>query len=155
MFFLELCRKLNQKKISYCVVGGTAVALHGAIRGTLDVDLVITLNEKSFIGMENALREMGLESRLPVRAKEIFQFREEYISNRNLIAWGFINPSNPAQQVDIILTEDVDSLSPVTLRLHGTKVRVASIEGLIRMKKKSKRPQDIEDILALQELQKR
>ena len=155
MFLINLCRNLNLKKIPYCVVGGTAVALHGAVRGTLDVDLAIALSEETFIETEKVLRAMGLESRLPVRAQEVFHFRKEYITRRNLIAWSFLNPTNPAQQVDIIITEDANDLSPVTLKLHGTKVRVASVEGLIRMKQKSSRPQDIEDIQALQELKKR
>ncbi|MEN9722200.1 MAG: hypothetical protein RJB38_186 [Pseudomonadota bacterium] len=155
MFVLELCKKLDERKIPYCLVGGTAVALHGAIRGTLDIDLVTTLNERSFIGIESLLGEMGLEARLPVRAREVFQFREEYITRRNLIAWSFVDPTHPARQVDVIITEDLRSLSPVSMKIHGTKVRVASIEGLIQMKGKSNRPQDIEDIKALKGLLKK
>ncbi len=155
MFILDLCKALESSKIDYCLVGGVAVGLHGAIRGTLDIDIVVALNEKTFASAEAVLARLGLEPRLPLRAKELYQFREEYLKRRNLVAWGFIDPKQPQRQVDIILTHSPSELSPITLTVHGRKLKVASIEGLIRMKKKSGRPQDREDVKALQELLRR
>jgi len=40
-----------------------------------------------------------------------------------------------------------------TIKISGKNVRIASIADLILMKKKAKRPQDIEDIKALEKLQ--
>ena len=90
--------------------GGHAVALHGAVRGTVDLDLVLALSRGNFTAAEASLNGMGLESRLPLKAEEVFDFREEYIRNRNLIAWSFVNPADPTEIVDIILTEDLDSM---------------------------------------------
>ena len=41
MFIHEICAALEHAEVSYAVVGGYAVALHGAVRGTVDVDVVI------------------------------------------------------------------------------------------------------------------
>lgn len=41
MFLIELCQSLEQHNVRYALVGGYAVALHGAVRGTVDVDFVI------------------------------------------------------------------------------------------------------------------
>lgn len=157
MFVLELCRALETEKIDYCLVGGLAVALHGAIRGTIDADLVVALDEKTLAQVEAVLNRLGLESRLPLKSREVFQFRKEYISKRNLIAWSFIDSMNPIRQVDIVLTHAPADLEPVTLKIHGQSVRVASISKLIEMKQKAGRPQDLEDakaLLSLKDLRK-
>ena len=152
MFVLDLCRALETQKIDYCLVGGLAVALHGAIRGTMDVDLVVALDEKTFAQVEAVLNRLGLVSRLPLESREVFQFRKEYLSKRNLIAWSFIDSTNPIRQVDIVLTHAPVELDPITLKIHGQNVRVASISKLIEMKQKAGRPQDFEDAKALQSL---
>jgi len=42
MTFLEsICRAFEQAKVPYAIVGGHAVALHGALRGTVDIDFVL------------------------------------------------------------------------------------------------------------------
>ena len=152
MLIDNVIQALNQHKVQYALVGGYAVALHGAVRGTVDIDFVIALNQRSFRQTEKALNSIGLKSRLPIVADEAFNFREEYIKNRNLIAWSFNNPDNPLEIVDIIITEDAKQIKSVTKTFNGTKIKIAAIDDLIKMKKKSGRKQDIEDIKALEDL---
>ncbi|MCB0392342.1 MAG: hypothetical protein KDD58_13700 [Bdellovibrionales bacterium] len=150
MFLIEVCKALKAKRVSYAVVGGYAVALHGAVRGTVDIDIVVKISEKSFISAEAALKSIGLTPRLPVTGKEVFLFREEYISNRNLIAWSFVDQKDPTKVVDIILTEDLSDLKTKVIPVGKEKLRILDIDDLIRMKKKSGRKQDLEDIKALE-----
>lgn len=152
MFFLEVIKGLNAAKIKYALVGGYAVNLHGAQRGTMDIDLVIALDKKSFLKIEEVLKSLGLTSRLPVNGSDVFLFRNEYISKRNMIAWSFTNFKKPNEVVDIIITEDARKMKIQKFSVHNTPVKVASIEDLIQMKKKSKRPQDLSDIDALKRI---
>jgi len=152
MWLLEVVDAVKCAKVPYAVAGGFAVALHGAIRGTLDIDLVISLKAKHLEAIEKALHGLRLVSRIPVTHLEISQFRQEYIKNRNLIAWGFIDPKNPAHMVDLLLTEDVSEQSLVKKKIHGVEVNILSIASLIRMKKKAGRLQDLEDIRALEKI---
>jgi len=152
MFIQRLIKSLNQHKVAYALVGGYAVALHGAIRGTVDVDLVIGLEQGQFRQLQAAMLALGLQPRLPVDADEIFAFREEYIRNRNLIAWSFYNPANPLEVVDVLITEDLQKIESVTMSVGRQKIVVASIADLIAMKTKASRPQDLEDIKALKRL---
>ena len=154
MFLLNVCHALNEAKVRYGVVGGYAVALHGAVRGTVDLDLVLSLGEKNFVSAEKVFRALGLESRLPLDARQVIRFREEYIRNRNLTAWSFYDPVSPKNQLDIVLTEDLNEMETQVIRIRGVKVRIASIPSLIRMKIRSGRPQDVEDVRALKELLK-
>ena len=153
MNFLErVCACLEKNKIPYALVGGYAVALHGATRGTVDIDFIVRFQEADFIALEKALGSIGLKPRLPVTAKEVFQFRQEYIEQRNLIAWSFINPNNPLEIVDVIITENLADCSVATKDFGKLKVKVLSKKDLIKMKKKSGRPQDLLDVDALERL---
>ncbi len=154
MLLTKLVTALNQWKVPYAIVGGYAVALHGAVRGTVDVDLVLRLKERDFVLLEEALLSIGLESKLPLRAKQVFQYREEYIANKNLIAWNFYNPKVPVEAVDVILTENLSDMKSMTIMWGGLKINVAAIEDLIAMKSKADRPQDRADIDALNKILK-
>jgi len=152
MFLNTVLKALNKAKIRYMLVGGYAVALHGAVRGTVDLDFVIALEKGQFIAIEKAMLSIGLKPRLPVSAEEMFNFRKEYIKNKNLIAWSFINDANPLELVDIIITHDADKMKVVVKKIGNTAVNIAAIDELIKMKKLSARPQDLEDIKALEKL---
>lgn len=152
MFLKRLAIALKQSNINYALVGGYAVALHGAIRGTIDIDLVIALEHEQFIKLEKALGTLGLKSHLPITAEDVFNYREEYIKRRNLVAWNFINAKNPTEVVDVIITYDVTELDTVDIQFEDVKIPVVSKQALINMKKASARPQDLVDVTALQKL---
>jgi hypothetical protein len=153
MFVKRVIQSLDKYKVCYALVGGYAVALHGVLRGTVDIDLAIGLQKRQFAAVEKAMAEIGLQPRLPVSAEDVFVFRNEYIQNRNLKAWSFSNPDNPLEMVDILITEDAKKIKTVEKKVDRLRIRVASIADLIRMKTLSGRPQDIEDIKALEKMQ--
>lgn len=150
MFLLKLCDTLNKHKVDFAICGGWAVALHGVVRGTVDVDIAVAMTKQNLALAEKALMDLGLRSSLPLTANEVFNFRKEYIEKRNLIAWSFVNPKNPIEVVDIIITYAKKNLAVKVVTLNGKKVPVLAMEQLIAMKKKSGRPQDLEDARALE-----
>lgn len=154
MFLYEVIEALNSVKARFALAGGFAVALHGAVRGTVDLDIVIALTPLNLANVEKGLMNIGLRSRIPVGAKEIAQFRKEYIEKRNLIAWNFYHPNDPTRLVDVILTHDVKEMKTISIRSGGYVIPVLSVEELIKMKQKSGRPQDLEDIKALKSIKK-
>ena len=152
MLIHATCKALKEAKVPYAIVGGHAVALHGAVRGTVDIDFIIKWTLGNLKKAEKALTSIGLVSRLPINAESVFQFRDEYIQNRNLIAWNFYDPLNQANQVDLVITDDLANVSVERFRTAQADIRVLSKPDLIAMKKKSGRPQDLEDIKALKKL---
>jgi hypothetical protein len=151
-FINDVCTALDQAGVRYAIVGGYAVALHGAVRGTMDVDIVINWNLGSLQKTVKALNGIGLVSSLPVGAEEVFQFRDEYIENRNLIAWNFYNPGDISQLVDIIITYDFKGRGRQKLSTRSGPLHVLNLTELIDMKSASSRPQDLEDVKALESL---
>lgn len=152
MFLLKVWDRLAKDKVGCALAGGFAVALHGAVRGTLDIDLVLKATASNFAAAERALRALGLESRLPVNASEIFSFRKEYIEKRNLIAWSFVNPQDATEIVDLLLPYDLAKMETKSIAFQNRKLRVLSLEELIKMKSQAGRKQDLEDVRALKVL---
>lgn len=154
MFIQRVSEALRERGVPFAIVGGYAVALHGAVRGTVDLDIVLRLKREDFIAAEEALRSVGLMPRLPVSAAQVFDFRQEYIENKNLIAWSFSNPSNPTEVVDVIVTHDLRKLRVKDIPFGKRTLPVLALDDLIAMKTAGGRPQDLEDVKALRELRR-
>lgn len=152
MFLIKVIQALEKYQVQYAIAGGLAVALHGAVRATIDLDIVIALNKKNFENAEKALLAIQLIPKLPVNASQVYNFREEYINNRNLIAWSFYNPQQGLEVVDIVITEDLKKLKTKKISIHGHKVVILALTSLIQMKKNAGRPQDLDDVKALEHI---
>ena len=154
MLIDRLTRALKKYKVQYAIAGGWAVALHGAVRGTVNIDVALVLNLKNLKLAEAALQSMGLVSRLPVTPDDLIGFREQYILNKKLLAWRFINPEDYTEIVDLLIVEDLKDLKVQKIKVGAETIPVVAKSALIQMKKKSGRPQDLEDIKALEAIEK-
>lgn len=151
MFFYDLIDSFQKAKLPFAVVGGYALALHGIVRATVDADFVLKIDLKNYKKAEDCLKALGLTSRIPVRAEDIIQFREEYIKNRNLIAWSFVDFKNPSRQVDILITKDIADIDIIKIPVASRKIPVVSLNSLLKMKIEANRPQDQIDVLMIKE----
>ncbi len=131
------------------------MALRGAARGTIDLDLVISLSLDNLENAEKALQGLGFQSRIPVSAREVFENRERYISERNLIAWNFYNPKKLIESVDILIAYDLKSMDSTLMEIGKCWVPVLTLDSIIAMKSSSDRPQDAADIAALKSVRSR
>ena len=145
----ELVKALKKEKINYMIVGGYAVNFHGYSRNTVDIDLIIKFTLANLKKIEKLLQQMGMVSRLPIDAVSVYKFRDEYIKNRNLIAWNFYNENDPTDQIDILINHDVSDFKSEKFRVGQLEFKVISKEDLIRMKKKAGRDKDLLDIKEL------
>ncbi|WP_415061222.1 nucleotidyl transferase AbiEii/AbiGii toxin family protein [Bdellovibrio sp.] len=150
MLLYEIVDAFKDAKLKYAVVGGYALALHGLVRATMDVDFVLSLTQKDFELAEKTLGKIGLQSRLPVRAQDIIKMRKEYITERNLIAWSFVDYRNPSRQVDILITKNLSEMDIEKISVAGRKISVVTLQELLKMKQESGRPQDLIDIENIQ-----
>ena|SRR6266566_4073975 len=154
--FEPLFKALNDAGVRYVVVGGLAVVLHGHARLTVDVDLVVDLDEGQALRAIDALVAMGLRPRVPVNPRDFAtrSIREGWIRDRGMQVFSMFDPSNPMRVVDLFVDhpvpfEDLWSRSE-EFELRDTTVRVASIPDLIHLKRLAGRPQDQADIEQLE-----
>jgi len=152
MLIADVCQALERHQVPYALVGGHAVALHGAVRGTVDVDLVIEWSLEHLEAAVQALEGLGLRSALPISARQVFTHRNEYIQQRNLIEWNFVDFENPLRQVDLLINFDLSNHPVINKSTRFGEIRVLNKRDLIAMKRRSGRPQDMEDVRILESL---
>lgn len=151
-FLTRLCNELEAQGVEYAIVGGYAVALHGAVRSTVDVDFILRWNQENLGKAEKALKTLGLVSLHPLNAHTVYQQREQLTREKNLLAWHFYNPANMAEAVDVLINSDLSDFSTVDFMVQNFPIHVVSKAALIAMKRASGRKQDMEDIAALEKL---
>jgi len=150
--FIPIFQLLNEAEVRYVVVGGIATVLHGYVRLTVDVDLVIDLHKEEVERAVRALSGYGFKPRAPVDPMQFADAdqRTRWIEEKGMEVFSFFHPGHPALTVDLfarhpIPFEDLWSRS-VLMKLGGVEVRVCSIDDLIEMKRRSGRHKDLADI---------
>jgi hypothetical protein len=66
MFYLDLFRTLQEERVEYLVVDGLAINLHGVERATMDVDLVLAMDDANLRRFLAAATRLTLTPSLPV-----------------------------------------------------------------------------------------
>lgn len=154
----EIFKALADAEVDYVVVGGLAVIMHGHLRATRDLDLVIGLEPANCAKGIEALSNIGLRPRLPVTLADFADpaTREDWANNRNMQVFQLWDPGNPERSVDVFVREPLDfraMLAHAVIKdLDGVTIPVASIPHLIALKQVAGRPQDLDDIQALREI---
>lgn len=160
MFYEELFKALNKKRVDYVVVGGVACVLHGVVRLTADIDLMIALNEKNIAQFVEVMKDLGYKPRIPVIVDELTdqKKREFWLKEKNMKVFSFYNPGQAISLIDIFIYEPIDykktRARAVKMKMGNLSITVASKDDLIQLKRISGRRQDLEDIKALQKIKK-
>lgn len=152
---------LQAAEVRYLIVGGLAVVLHGHLRTTLDLDLVIQLDEPNVARALSALGELGYEPTVPVPMSQFADpaVRQDWVQNRNMIVFSLWHPESPTFKIDLFVTEPFDFETVYArskrVNLGHTQATVVALEDLIALKRDAGRPQDLADIEALHAVRSR
>ena len=153
--------ELSAAKVRYFVVGGIAVCLHGHVRATVDIDIMLDMNAANVKRFLKSIGKLSYRPRLPVPASAFLDKEQvrSWVEERHLKAFTFVHATDPMLQIDVLLDSPVEFKAGYTrakrIRINGTIARVACANDLIVMKKSAARRQDKEDILFLQHIVKR
>lgn len=140
--FKDLFAELNAHDVEFLVVGAHALAAHGHVRATKDLDVWVRPDRENAIRVIRALRAFGA----PTDAVTEADFAEPGIT--------FQIGVEPVR-IDIITAVDGLTFEPswrnrISSEYGGEPVFVVSRDDLIRNKRASGRPQDLADIAALE-----
>jgi predicted nucleotidyltransferase len=154
----RVLKALEDAAVGYIVVGGVAMVLHGHLRTTADLDLVIHLERENVVRAIDALKRLRYRPRAPVAIEELADqaSREKWIREKGLTVFSLWSPENPALEVDVFVEEPFDFRvvrdRAVRVRLESTEVTVISLRDLIDLKRRAGRPRDLEDVEALESI---
>lgn len=154
----QVLAALEAEKVRYLVVGGVAVVLHGHLRTTADLDLVVELAPDNARRAIAALGALGFRPRAPVQAEQFAdaRARKAWADEKGLTVFSLWSDRLPEIEVDLFVNEpfrfDEAYARAVRVRLDATTVTVVSLEDLIALKQAAGRPIDLADVEALRAL---
>ncbi len=152
---LRIFDALGRARVRYLVVGGVAVVLHGHLRVTADIDLVVQLEPGNVLAATRAFATLGFRPRAPVPLEQFADagMRATWISEKGLTVFSLWSPSMPGTEIDLFVEEpfDFDQAHARALQadIAGVHIPVAAIDDLVALKRAAGRPKDHEDIRAL------
>jgi len=141
---LDLIDLFNRHNVEYMLVGGVAVACHGYVRTTQDIDFLVFPSEANAEKVMAALTDFGFgNAGIP---------KECFARESTAVHIG-VEPN----RIDFLTS--LDGVSNETLfknkeriSLEGRELRVISMRDLIKVKKKSARLKDLADADELEKI---
>ncbi len=134
-----LVRLFNEENVDYALCGGMAVAIHGYPRFTKDIDFLIPFESfervRTLVGKVGFLDESG---KIPFPDADVYRIIKV--------------DGNEYRILDLLVPKTMATVVWTQRQWfdwNGLAVCVVSIEGLIEMKRRAGRPQDLLDIKML------
>ncbi len=152
--FERVMAALNAASVRYLVVGGVAVVLHGHLRTTADLDLVVELSPDNVGRVLDAFEAAGFRPRppVPLRAFADPDTRRSWIEEKNLQVFSLWHPDLPGFEVDLLVEEPLDFELAWQRRtevpLVATYAHVVSRTDLVNLKLAAGRPHYLADVVA-------
>jgi len=144
--FEDLLLSLVEHQVEFLIVGAYALSVHGVIRATEDIDVLIRPSKDNSLKVVQALHTFGA----PLQAHQItasdFQ-REEVVYQIGL----------PPRRIDILtsisgVTYDEAAQESIKGQLGSAVVHFIGKQALLKNKQASGRDTDLADVKRLQEL---
>lgn len=145
--FRELLSEFSAANVEFLVIGAHALAAHGHVRATKDLDVWVRPSPENAIRVIEALRKFGA----PLGEVSVEDFSRPGITFQIGV---------PPVRIDIITEATGISFESAWPRrevrvLTGLSVPVLSVEDLVANKRATGRLQDLADVEALEALRKK
>jgi len=160
VFYEEVFKKLTDRQVKYAVAGGVALVLHGVVRLTADLDLIVDLGTENLRKFINVINELGYKPKPPVSAEDFINplNRKVWKKEKGMEVFSFYHSTMPMNLIDVFVNEPIGfneiESEIVIFKARDIQIPVISKKHLKALKRKANRPQDIADIEALEEIEK-
>ncbi len=143
---IDLVDALIEEHVDFLLVGAHALAAHGIVRGTSDVDLFVRASEDNAARVIKALRRFGA----PLSQHGV---NEDDFTREGVIYQLGLPPNRIDLLTKISGVSFADAIRDATVvPFHGRMVAIPSRDTLITNKLASGRPKDLEDVERLRAL---
>jgi hypothetical protein len=159
ILYEDVLRAFQKAKVKYVIVGGIAINLHGFLRSTADIDILVEMSNENLKKVVMILKKKGYRVKQPVDPMGIADRRTrlDWIQNKHMKAFNFYKDTE-LKEVDIIIdtpiSYEVAKKNKVGFKTDIGFLPVISIDDLIKMKKKAGRPADKIDVGQLKQIKR-
>lgn len=100
----SIVRALNEQQVQFLIAGGLAVAVHGFVRFTADVDLILAIDQENLTRAVSALSSLGYLPRAPVQFAEFINPAAQAVGGaKEHDRFSLFSPRHPATEIDLFL----------------------------------------------------
>lgn len=156
---VAVLRALDGAGVRFLIAGGVAVNLHGYVRATQDLDLVVGLDSGNAASAMRALRDLGYRPQVPVAIEDFADpaTRHHWTEDKHMQVFALVSDTYPDTTVDVFVAEPFDfdaehAAADVYEIATDLRVRVVRPETLIAMKRAAGRPRDLDDVEHLEQV---
>lgn len=143
--YLNLVRLLNEEKVEYVVLGGHAVIAHGYLRTTGDIDIFVNPTPENAQKIVLALEKYGFTN----GEFEVLDF----ILVPNYLSFSRYDGWIDLMTFTVGVTFEECYQNKIELEVQGVKIKFINLRELIKNKKTLGRPQDLNDLQNLENLE--
>ncbi|MBI3995327.1 MAG: nucleotidyltransferase [Nitrospirae bacterium] len=159
MYYEKVFRKLHENGVRFVVVGGVALVLHGVVRLTVDLDLMVEMSRDNLTRFITAMQDMGYRPKPPVKAEEFIDpaKRKSWKEEKGMRVFSFFHPKEPGRLIDVFVDEPIKftevERNKKIVKTENLQIPIVSLDHLKKLKLIAGRPQDLADIEALETLE--
>ncbi len=153
--FLNLIEQLKKGGVKFVLVGGFAGVVHGCTYVTQDIDICCDFSAANLLALQKVLKDLHPVHRMTPQRLKLKLTVESCTQFKNLYL------DTDIGQVDCLASiqglgdyEDVEKLSEIRDLGGGLRIRVLTIDSLIKARKAMNRPRDKEAVLQLEAIKK-
>ncbi len=153
-----LLSTLSDAEVDYVLIGGLAVTLHGYQRVTMDVDVVLSMDEPNLAKFVACAKAAGLRPVLPIPIDALRDGSviDQWHREKGMLAFALRSPEAMATVIDVLVRPVVPfhelKRNAVLKRIGPLSIPVAGIDDLIRLKTGTGRTKDVLDIEELEKI---
>lgn len=159
IIYEEIFRDFQKHKVKYLLVGGMALNLHGSVRNTADLDILVEMSDENLRKIVTILKKRGYRVRQPVDPMGIAEAktRKIWIERKHMKAFNFFRDKE-LKEVDLIIDSpvsyDTAKAKASNIKIGSLSLPLISIDDLIKMKKNTGRQIDRMDVAQLRKIKK-
>ena len=139
--FLRIMRAFEQSNVDYVLIGATAMGLHGVLRATEDIDVMLRPTPENFERLRTALRAAYPGDPFVDELKD-----EDWLGEYPIVRFA---PRSSTLYMNLLTrlgdAATIDTIEAEILELEGIRVHVATPRALYQLKKGTVRPIDQQD----------
>ncbi len=140
--YREIFASLERNQVKYLIIGGIAAVYHGVPQATFDLDILIEATPENASHLLKALEEAQMGTAALISPEELLRHESVVFEDRVRLD---VQTRTPGLSFEEAWERRIET------EFQGVKLYLVSREDLIRSKKASGRPRDLEDVKILEE----
>jgi len=155
--FVNLLERLVNHGVNFVIVGGFAGIVHGCTYVTQDIDICCDFSPSNLLALQRAVSDLEPVHRMTPQRKKLELMEETCAQLKNLYLDTKEGQLDCLSFIDGLGDYSQAKLESELIEVEDTKLRVLSLDALVRTKRAMNRPRDreaVSQLEAIRELRK-